>query len=70
MAMRPYLPEYLNQPEPPRKTMTTIFKRYAEGGTSDRRINLPQNSAIGASILQACAFHLPKPALLGDLPGA
>jgi hypothetical protein len=50
--------------------MTTIFKRYAEGGTSDRRINLPQNSAIGASILQACAFHLPKPALLGDLPGA
>ena len=59
MAMRPYLPEYFDRPELPRKTMTSIFKRYADGGTSDRHIHMPQR------LLPTSVSHCPLEVLVG-----
>lgn len=59
MALRPYLPEYFDQPEPTRKTMTSIFKRYADGGTSDLHIHMPQR------LLPTTVSHCPLEVLVG-----
>lgn len=57
--MRPYLHEYFDQPEIPRKTMTFSFKRYADGGTSDRHIYMPQR------LLPTTVSHYPIDVLVG-----
>ncbi len=59
MAMRPYLPEYFDQPEPPRKTMTSFFQRYADVGRSDRHIQMPQR------FLPTTVSHYPLDVLVG-----
>ena len=59
MAMRPYVPKYFDQPELPRKTMTSSFKRYADGGTSDRHIYMPQR------LLPTTVSHYPIDVLVG-----
>ena len=57
--MRPYLPEYFDQPELPRKTITSFFKRYADGGTSDLHIHMPQR------LLPTTVSHCPLEVLVG-----
>ena len=57
--MRPYLSESFDQPELTRKTMTSFFKRYADGGTSDRHIHMPQR------LLPTTVSHCPLEVLVG-----
>lgn len=58
--MRPYVPEYFDQPELPRKTMTSFFRRYADGATSDWPIHMPQR------LLPTTVSHCPLEVLVGN----